>query len=114
MAALQAMPRTKSCEVMFIFIFHSRSFLWNLPGVNEKKTLHHKKKNMYIDSIDLFFMVFFHDDVTVGGFPPNIRKLQLPFKLRIKPSMCEREEWPNHLQGNGVGTVHETPILGGD
>lgn len=44
MAALQAMPRTKSCEVMFIFIFHSRSFLWNLPGVNEKKTLHHKKK----------------------------------------------------------------------
>lgn len=28
--------------------------------------------------------------------------------------MCEREEWPNHLQGNGVGTVHETPILGGD
>lgn len=51
---------------------------------------------------DLLYMIFFHDACDVG-VPTNIRKLQLPSKLRIKPSMCEREEWPNHLQGNGVG-----------
>ena len=62
------------------------------------KKLCTKKKHVQ----NFLHMIFFHDD-DWKGFPPNIRKLQLPSKLRIKPSMCEREEWPNHLQGNGVG-----------
>ena len=85
---------------------------------SEKKTPHHKKRHVQY----FLYVIFFHDD-DVGvkttqhplktsayiNYPSRLSNLEIfeISKLRIRPSMCERKEWPNHLRqghGDGVGT----------